>query len=314
VSELDWGVLPEENKLIAIKQLNMGMRNPYLAKGVVAGSLACILASIGASHPNSPAPSLHHSTKLARPPRNGPLQQFTETLPGSLVKIEMIPIPAGSVKIGTKTISIKPFWMAQTETPWEAFDVFLASGPPSPPYDQTKFAPDAVARPSKSYILPDLGWGHHGYPVINVSSTSVEMFCRWLSSVTKKKYRVPTDAEWEFACRAGATGPLKFGRAQLDKSAWYAANSNHMTHPVAKKVPNKYGLYDMLGNVGEWATDLDGKPVLCGGTFLDAADAISPSTRRRWEPKWQEEDPQLPKSRWWLSNAPFAGFRLVCEP
>lgn len=243
-----------------------------------------------------------------------PLAPFTQTLPGSVVKIQMVPIPGGTVQIGGKTVTVKPFWMATTETPWEAYDVFLTSGPPSKPYDQEKFAPDAIARPSKSYILPDLGWGHHGFPVINVSSTSVEMFCRWLRSTTKKKYRVPTDAEWELACRAGVTGPWKLDKATLDKSSWNVGNSNGMTHPVAKKQPNKFGLYDMLGNVGEWATDGDGKPVLCGGTFEDAATAISPATQRRWEPSWQETDPQLPKSRWWLADAPFAGFRLVCEP
>ena len=66
--------------------------------------------------------------------------------------------------------------------------------------------------------------------------------------------------------------------------------------------------------MGEWATDLEGKSVVCGGTFLDPADGITPGARRYWTPKWQETDPQLPKSRWWLADAPFAGFRLVCEP
>jgi len=269
---------------------------------------------VGATSP-SLAPSLRCSIAPSGQPRStGPLEPYTETLPNSVVKIAMAPIPGGTVTIGGKTVSVKPLWMAKTETAWEAFDAFLQSGPPSPPYDQTKFAPDAIARPSKSYILPDLGWGHNGYPVINVSSTSAEMFCRWLSSVTKKKYRLPTEAEWEFACRAGAAGPWKIDKATLDKSAWYAANSGKKTHPIGKRAPNAYGLYDMLGNVGEWAIDPEGKEVLCGGTFLDAAGVISPETHRYWEPKWQETDPQIPKSRWWLADAPFAGFRIVCEP
>ncbi len=242
------------------------------------------------------------------------LEPFVETLPQSVVKIEMIPIPGGTIKIGTQTVTVKPFWMARTETPWEAFDVFTASGPASPAYDQTQFPADAIARPSKSYILPDLGWGHHGYPVINVSYLSAQMFCRWLASVSNKKYRLPTEAEWEFACRAGATGPWKLDKAALAKSAWYAGNSGGVTHPVGKKLPNKFGLFDMLGNVGEWAADLEGKPVLCGGTFLDGPAGITPGMRRRWSPKWQETDPQFPKSRWWLADGKFVGFRVVCEP
>lgn len=224
------------------------------------------------------------------------LAPYTETLPNSLAKIDLVPV---------KGEKVKPFYIATTETPWEVYDVFLKSGPPSPAYDQTAFAPDAIARPSKSYILPDLGWGHKGYPVINVSITSVEMFCRWLSSVTKKKYRLPTEQEWATACAE---------KSASDANAWHLGISRKMTHPVGKKEANSFGIFDMLGNAGEWATDSEGKPVLCGGTFLDDLAACTPAVRRRWEPKWQETDPQLPKSRWWLSDGPFVGFRLVCEP
>jgi formylglycine-generating enzyme required for sulfatase activity len=241
-------------------------------------------------------------------------EPYTVTLPKSLVKIEMVPVPGGSVKIDSTTVDVKPFYMAATETTWEAFDAFLASGPPSKPYDATVFAADAVARPSRTYILPDLGWGHRGYPAINLNFDSAEMFCRWLSTVTGKKYRLPTEAEWELAARAGAAGAWKPQRAEIDEQAWHAENSDGTTHPVGKKAPNAYGLFDMLGNVGEWALDLEGKPVLCGPTFLDPPSAVSPSERKRWSPAWQESDPQLPQSRWWLADGPFAGFRVVCEP
>jgi len=108
---------------------------------------------------------------------------------------------------------------------------------------------------------------------------------------------------------------LKLDKAALDKQEWYASNSQGLTHPVGKKAPNKYGLYDMLGNVGEWCTQAaDGKFVLCGGTFLDAPAGITPTMHRYFSPKWQETDPQLPKSRWWLSDGKFIGFRVVCEP
>ena len=256
--------------------------------------------------------------KQAKPPvtpsGSTPLKPFTLTLPGSVVKLEMIAIPGGNVTVGGKRMAVKPFWIASTETTWEAFDVFTASGAPSPAYDQTKYPADAVARPSKSYILPDLGWGHHGYPVINVSILSATMFCRWLSTQTGKKYRLPTEAEWEYACRAGNDKSAKPTAPQLDKLAWDSDNSDNKSHPVGKKLPNAWKLYDMLGNVGEWAMDADNKPLLCGGTFLDKPEQVTPEARQRQTPEWQATDPQLPKSRWWLADGKFVGFRVVCEP
>lgn len=241
-------------------------------------------------------------------------EPYAVTLPNSVVKLDMVPVPEGTVEIDGKPVKVKPFFMATTETTWEAFDVFLASGPPSKPYDQTQYGVDAVARPSRSYILPDLGWGHRGYPAMNLSFASVEMYCRWLSSVTGKKYRVPTEAEWELAARGGTSGAWKLTKEETEKVSWNVSNSDEVTHPVGKKSANKYGLFDLLGNVGEWATDLNGQPVLCGPTFWDAPEKVSPTERKRWEPAWQLTDPQMPKSRWWLSDGPFAGFRIVREP
>jgi formylglycine-generating enzyme required for sulfatase activity len=258
--------------------------------------------------------SLRPGTPQTAPAKPGALQTFTQTLPGSVVKVEMVAVPAGKLTLAGKKVPIKPFWIANTETTWEAMDAFMSSGPPSISYDQTKYAPDAIARPSRSYIPPDLGWGHHGFPAINISFLNADMFCRWLSKSTGKKYRLPTEAEWEYACRAGADGPVKFTPDELDKIAWYADNSKAKTHLVGKKLPNAWKLYDMYGNAGEWATDLEGKPVLCGGVWKDKADKMTPTERKRQTPEWQATDPQLPKSRWWLSDGDFVGFRIVCEP
>ena len=232
----------------------------------------------------------------------------------------MLPVPAGSIPIGdangksARPVQIKPLWIAKTETTWEMFDAFTSSGPPSPAYDQTEFTVDAVARPSKSYIPPDLGWGHHGYPAIHISALNAQMYCRWLAKQTGRKFRLPTEAEWEYACRAGTKGVGVYSLAGLDKVAWQLANSDRVTHPVGKKLPNAWGLYDMLGNAGEWAMDMAGKPVLCGGAYNDKPELVRPNRRAYWIPAWQEEDPQIPKSRWWLSDAHFAGFRVVCDP
>ncbi len=251
---------------------------------------------------------------IHKAPPTGPLKSFVETLPGSLVKVAMQPIPAGSINIRGQQVAIKPFWIAKTETAWEAFDAFVASGPASVAYDQTEYPVDAIARPSKSYILPDLGWGHNGYPAINIANITAQMFCRWLSKATGKKYRLPSEAEWEFACRAGASGPVLLTGPLLEKSAWYEANSDMIAHPVGTKQANAWGLHDMYGNPGEWATDVTGKQILCGGTFRDGARQMKSESRKRQTPRWQETDPQLPKSRWWLSDAGFVSFRIVCEP
>ena len=248
------------------------------------------------------------------------LKPFSLDAPGSAVKIEMLPIRAGSIAValpegkGSRTVRDTPLWIARTETTWEMFDAFTSSGPPSPAYDRTEFAADAVARPSKSYIPPDLGWGHHGYPAIHISALNAQMYCRWLAKQTGRKFRLPNEAEWEFACRAGTTGSGPIPRVSLDNVAWHLGNSDRVTHPVGKKQPNAWGLYDMLGNAGEWAVDMAGKFVLCGGDYKDKPELVKPGRRAYWTPAWQEEDPQIPKSRWWLSDAHFAGFRIVCDP
>lgn len=276
-----------------------------------------VLSSGSVKQTKKPAPV--PASKPAPPivvlgPDGKKLEPYAEPLPKSTAKIQMVPVPGGKITINGKEVEIKPFYMAKTETAWEQYDPFYESGTPTPAYDQTDWPEDAIARPSKSYILPDLGWGHKGFPAINVSYLSVTMYCRWLSKETGKKYRLPTEAEWEWACRAGVTGEWKMTPAELDKIAWHRENSDKMSHPVGTKRPNRFGLHDMLGNPGEWAVDLEGKPVLCGGTFMEVPARQLPGYRQRWSPKWQETDPQFPKSRWWLADGKFCGFRVVCEP
>lgn len=99
-------------------------------------------------------------------------------------------------------------------------------------------------------------------PVENVTWHQAQEFCKRLSARPEEKsngrvYRLPTEAEWEMACRAGSTTAYSFGddRRELSNYAWYSENSSEHTHPVGSKRPNKFGLYDMHGNVGEWCSN-----------------------------------------------------------
>jgi formylglycine-generating enzyme required for sulfatase activity len=237
--------------------------------------------------------------------------RFTETIPDTLVKFEMIRVPGGKVEVMVdgkrQEVEVKPLFVARTELTWNAYDVFLLRL--DLPEEQRAESADAESRPSKPYGAPDRGYGHHNYPVISITHHAAEKFCEWLSEKTGRKYRLPTEAEWEHACRGGGDGH----DGDIDDVAWHEDNADDKTHPIGKKKPNAYGLHDMLGNVGEWANAMDGTPVLCGGTFLDPPDEISCATRAVQDDSWNMTDPQTPKSTWWLSDGPMVGFRIVCE-
>lgn len=237
---------------------------------------------------------------------------FTESIPGSLVTFDMVGVPSGEIKMpdpakpgSTKKIKIAAMWFGKTEVTWDAYDVFVfrldEPGVGAPATGQ-----DALSRPSKPYGASDRGYGHKGYPAINLSCLGAQKYCEWLSKKTGRKYRLPTEAEWEYACRAGQPVP---GKDQLEKYAWFWQEK---TQPVGKKLANAWGLCDTLGNVGEWCTDLSGKPVVCGSVFDDTAEKTLPTTRRYQDDSWQGNDPQDPKSKWWLSDGTFVGFRVVC--
>lgn len=261
-----------------------------------------------------------------------PLNAYTQLIPGSDLYFKMVPIPAGNFTIGntTKKINIDAFWMGSFEVTRDEFDVFLKD-------EQTSqnVSVDAITRPSPQYV--DLSWGmgkEGGYPANSMSQLSALMYCKWLYQKTHVFYRLPTEAEWEYACKAGTQTNYFFGNdtKQLSKYAWYSENSNQVYHKVGQKLPNPWGLYDMLGNLLEWTLDhydenayahytnenprvpannLRYPKVLRGGSYEEDAQNLVATKRFNSDPIWNRRDPQIPKSKWWLTEAKQVGFRLV---
>jgi formylglycine-generating enzyme required for sulfatase activity len=232
-------------------------------------------------------------------------QAYRESVPGTLVSFDMVPVPGGTVTVDGRPVTVAPFHISRTEVTWDLYDVF-ALGLDVPKTGKS----DAVARPSQPYGAPDHGWGHAGYPAISIASTAAQAFCEWLSAKTGKTYRLATEAEWMHAARLAA-GAETLSPAQRDELAWHRENAEKRTHPVGTKKPDALGLVDLFGNAAEWVTTSNGKFVTRGGSFRDPGSAVGPSARAEQDDSWNERDPQLPKSRWWLSDGPFVGFRLV---
>jgi formylglycine-generating enzyme required for sulfatase activity len=248
------------------------------------------------------------------------LAGFEQTISGTLVKFEMKPVPGGRLKMAdpdtpgaTREVQIKPFWMGKTEVTWDEFDIYVFRFDLTE--EQKAAGVDATSRPSKPYGAPDRGFGHQGYPALAMTYNSAEGYCKWLSQKTGRKFRLPTEAEWEWVARAGGEPVPGNDKAMLDKVSWNWDNANDKTHTVGSKTANAWGLHDLVGNVAEWCVGMgaDKLPVVRGGSFDDVANKIHSGLRASQTPAWNITDPQNPKSKWWLANAPFVGFRVVCD-
>src|SRR5687767_3560565 len=175
----------------------------------------------------------------------------------------MVPIPAGSFSIGSpnteagrendegpqKKVELSAFWMAEHEVTFAEWDVFFKAVD----VPQTKaITLDAVSRPTAQYIDLTWGMGRDGkQPTNSMSQAATIMYCKWLYAKTGIFYRLPTEAEWEYACKAGTNNDVK----NLKEYAYFKANSNAKFQKVAQLKPNAWGLYDMLGNLSEWTLD-----------------------------------------------------------
>jgi formylglycine-generating enzyme required for sulfatase activity len=243
----------------------------------------------------------------------------TITVPGAIVEFALVKLPPGKISLKDKDgrekqFEIKPIWIGRNEVTWNEYDTFWMVLD-LPERERARSRAHLIvggSRPAVPYAPPDRGWGHDGFPAGSMHCRWAKAYCEWLSSKTGRKYRLPTEAEWEYACRAGGP-PVTPDKAQLDKIAWYAGNSEQQRHKVASKEPNAWGLYDMLGNVAEWVTRDDKSEVVAGGSFLDDAADVHSGARAAKNDSWERDDPQVPKDTSWFWNGGHVGFRVVRE-
>ena len=263
------------------------------------------------------------------------------TVPGTNQKLKLVQIPGGNFLMGNnmgkanekpaKQIQVSGFWMGAYEITHDQYNVFFRDENLS---QGSKV--DAVTRPTAQYI--DLSWNmgkEGGYPMNSMSVDAAMMFCKWLWQQTGLFYRLPTEAEWEYACKAGSNGNYSFGNDPklLGQYAWFKGNSKGKYQKVGTKKPNQWGLYDMHGNVAEWTMDQYDSSLMSklnvgqldpvsfptsryprsirGGSYMDDAPILKASNRSFSIPGWNKRDPQIPKSRWWLTDGMFVGFRIV---
>ncbi len=272
---------------------------------------------------------------------------YTQQIAGTALKFTMQPISGGEYAMGSMhgnadeqpvhQVKIDPFWMGTYEVTWDLYEPFVYKDLElSRSGGRIESEVDAVTRPTKPYLDMTFGMGKEGHPALAMTQYNAIQFCKWLYVRTGVFYRLPTEAEWEYACRAGSETEYYFGddEAELGDYAWYAANSGNKTHKVGQKKPNAWGLYDMHGNVAEWTYDqyivdfyshfedtMADNPVatpeklyphsIRGGSFEDAVEDLRSASRLPSDPSWKQLDPQIPKSNWWFPEAPFIGVRLV---
>ncbi len=218
---------------------------------------------------------------------------FTEKIPASTVSFKMIAIPGGKFKLGSpenepyrradegpvKEVELSPFYMAEVEVSWNEFLVFYSQtggeGRTSDVKSKSAIGEvDAISGPTPPYGQPDQNWGLGTRPAITMRYATAETYCKWLSKVTGKKYRLPTEAEWEYACRAGSQTPYFFegdpkkyskdrflnkifgvDTTNINRYVIYSENSLAKTQKPEQVKPNPFGLKNMSGNVAEFCSD-----------------------------------------------------------
>ncbi|MFG0254854.1 MAG: formylglycine-generating enzyme family protein [Rhodopirellula sp. JB053] len=289
---------------------------------------------------------------------------YIQRIPGTDIQFEMIPIPGGAFTMGTPEdaddfvedegptvpLKVKPMWVAKTETRWDMYKEYMRMYGVFKEFesqgvrlvDDSNIA-DAVTAPTELYD-PSFTFEYGSkasQPAVTMTQYAAQQFTKWLSRMTGIQYRLPTEAEWEYAARAGTTTAYSWGddADQIEDYAWYFDNSLDGPGDVGTKKPNPFGLYDMHGNAAEWtvneytedgyewmneanpgdatnATRWPENPYPCvarGGSWeMDPPDLRSAARLASDDEEWKSEDPNFPRSPWWFTSDPSrgVGFRM----
>jgi len=298
------------------------------------------------------------------------MKAYAETIPGTDVMFKMVPIPGGKFLMGSPNdeegreenegpqveIEIEPFWMEEHEVSWAEFHQYLQRllrDSRSNRTDKTEREKivDAMGSPTKPYDISSISYSKSSksdHPASGITYYAAQTYCKWLTAATGRYYRLPTEAEWEYACRAGTDTAFSFGddAEKMEDYGWFFDNADDGYNAIKGKKPNSWGLYDMHGNIAEWVHGLyvedayqqykDGKiesllilpefetgmkammhvsyganHIVRGGSCDQFAEECRSASRLVSQLDWKEQDPMFPKSIWFYTEAPYVGFRII---
>ncbi len=301
------------------------------------------------------------------------MKPYTEIITGTDATFDMVPIRSGKFMMGSTAeeqkkfapdpgytpeffdtaaerprheVQVSAFWMGKCEVTWEVYEASWLSRfskDKETVKSELDEIADAISMPSRvSYTDMTFGMGKMNRPALGMSLYAAQMYCKWLSAKTGRYYRLPTEAEWEYACRAGTDTAFSFGNnpEEFGDYGWCYTNADDKYQPVGQKKSNPWGLYDMHGNVREWCldqyfvdgyqkqlTDAGGKMltdpfmpfkkaqrypgVTRGGSWYDDVQNCRSAARIPSHEGWNADDPQVPKSISWESSEKWLGFRVL---
>ena len=290
---------------------------------------------------------------------------YSAKIPGTEVAFEMIPVAGGTVKLGTPadeagrsddegpqaSVKIDPIWVGKTELTWGEYKTYMGlykifKNPQKMSGIRkvnSSNRVDAITAPTPLYMpTHTFEYGEDPQqPAVTMTQYAAKQYTKWLSGMTGLQYRLPTEAEWEYAARGNTTSAYSFGMdaSELENYASFDINSPDGAAAVGSKKPNPFGLHDIHGNVWEWTVDGysengfaklgDGvktmeeaiqwptkadSRVVRGGGWQDPADRCRSGSRMSSQDEdWKGEDPNSPLSPWWYTTDPArsVGMRLV---